>query len=281
VIHTISSRMHQKCHCYLGTSVGKSKRALMKRRYLSLSLALVTALATAVLALSPHPDALAQSPTTDQFHISASTVAEDSTSIEIASDHWSARGYDLKALIAEIYSIDPQRIDLPNTPATTARYDVSLQFPEDASQEQIQHLLQQALQKKFKITITPEARSMEVYVMTAPKGPGPALHLHSAREAPEGMDHFSYQARVCPGISSGGISASAGTIAEFRRTLEPTLDRPIVNETNLPGAYDFQIGQYRSKEELFQLLRDQLGLVATPSRRDIQILAVHLQQSSL
>jgi uncharacterized protein (TIGR03435 family) len=236
----------------------------MNRPIRSLSLILVTALTTAMLAQSPGP-----------FHpvrITPTTQADDTTSIEIASDHWTARGYDLKSLIAEIYDVDARRIDLPET-AAKGRYDVSLAFPEDQSDEATRRLLQQALQNKFALTITPEARSMEVYVITAPNGPGPALRPHKLA-ATEDMPQFSYQGRDCPGISSGGISATAGTISEFRRTLEPNLDRLLINETNLPGAYDFKIGEYRSREELFQLLRIQLGLVVTPSRRNIEILAV-------
>jgi uncharacterized protein (TIGR03435 family) len=244
----------------------KSRRAPMKRLHRSLTLALLTSIATATLAQSPR--------LTYQVQIAPTTATDNTTSIEIASDHWSARGYDLRSLIAEIYSTDARRIDLPDTPAATTRYDVSVPLPEDASPEEINRLLQQALQNKLNITITPETRSMEVYVITAPHGPGPALH-HHAQPTTDEMGNFTYQARVCPGISSGGISASAGTIAEFRRTLEPNLDRPVVNETNLSGAYDFQIGQYRSREELFQLLRDQLGLVVIPSQRTLQILAVH------
>jgi len=219
---------------------------------------------------------LAQSPA-NRVRIAPTTRPENSTSIEIASDHWSASGYDLRSLIAEIYDVDTRRIDLPRT--TTARYDVSLAFPEDQSDEATKRILQQALQNKFGLTITPETRSMEVYVITAPNGPGPALHPHKLAST-EDSPQFSFQGRDCPGIASGGISASAGTISEFRRTLEPNLDRLLVNETNLPGAYDFKIGEYRSREELFQLLRDQLGLVVTPTRRSVEILSVHPQSDA-
>lgn len=234
----------------------------MKRLIRSLSLALVSAITPAMLAQAP----------TNQVRIAPTTLAENTTSIEIASGHWTARGYDLKSLIAEIYDVDARRVDLPRT-APTARYDVSLTFPEDQSEEATRHLLQQALQSKFGLTITPETRSMDVYVITAPNGPGPALHPHTVA-ATEDSPQFSFQGRDCPGISSGGISASAGTISDFRRTLEPNLDRLLVNETNLPGAYDFKVGEYHSREELFQLLRDQLGLVVVPSQRRVVVLTV-------
>jgi uncharacterized protein (TIGR03435 family) len=228
-----------------------------------------------------------------RVRIVATTQPEDSSSIDIGSDHWIALGYDLRALIAEIYAADLLRIDLPAN-IDPARYDVSLAFSEDTTEEQVQRLLQQALREKFRLIISPEARAVEVYVITAPNGPGPVLHPHRSRGvstsataaasadlelAPEDMPRFTIQGRICPGISSGGISATAGTISEFRRVFEPTLDRPLVNETNLTGSYDFQIAQYSSKEELFQLLRDQLGLVLTPSQRRITVLAVRSNEA--
>ena len=39
--------------------------------------------------------------------------------------------------------------------------------------------------------------------------------------------------------------------------------RLLVDEANLAGSYDFHVGEFNSKEEFFQLLRDQLGLVVT------------------
>jgi len=38
-----------------------------------------------------------------EVRIAPTAMRTGSTSIEIGSDHWSARGYDLKSLIAQIY----------------------------------------------------------------------------------------------------------------------------------------------------------------------------------
>jgi uncharacterized protein (TIGR03435 family) len=252
-----------------------------------LNLGLVCAIAPAVFAQSSPYRLVSASDSTQQVspsyqvHISASTMAPGSSSIDTAPDTWIARGYDLKSLIAEIYAVDPSRIDLPNTGLTETTYDVALVLPGDESEGQITHLLQKALQAKFNLTIAPESRSMDVYVISAPKGPGPALHLHRTSDtASDAQEKFVVQQRVCPGISSAGITATMGTIPEFSRTLEQYLDRPIVNEATLTGTYDFQIPEFRTKEQLFQLLRNQLGLVVTPTRRSIEILAVHPQTAN-
>jgi uncharacterized protein (TIGR03435 family) len=78
----------------------------------------------------------------------------------------------------------------------------------------------------------------------------------------------------CSGVSSGGISVSGGTMSEFRRTLEPDLDRVLLDETHLAGSYDFKIGNYGNQDELFKLLHDQLGLEVTRAERNVTVVAV-------
>ena len=135
---------------------------------------------------------------------------------------------------------------------------------------------------------------MDVYVLTAPNGPGAALHAHvsaarrgakallvsessahdGAEMADADMEQITYLGKDCSGVSSGGILASAGSIGEFRRTLEPDLDRLLVDETGLKGSYDFAIGSYRNQEELFKQMHEQLGLVVTPAQRQVTMLKV-------
>jgi len=214
-----------------------------------------------------------------------------STSMESGSDHWSARGYDLKTLISQIYDMDTRRIDLAENGSADARYDVNLLLTDDVGEDAIQQMLKAALEKTFRLRISPESRSMDVYVLTAPNGPGSALHRHStgamtklvAGDAEdfglEEVQQITYEGRDCSGKSSAnGIAASAGTISEFRRTLEPGLDRLLVDETNLKGSFDFKIGNYANQQELFKLLHEQLGIMVTAAQRKMTMLTVRPTQ---
>jgi uncharacterized protein (TIGR03435 family) len=234
---------------------------------------------------------------TREVRISPSSLAPGSTSLEIGADLWSARGFDLKTLIAQIYDVDVRRVDFPDETVSSVRYDVSLDLTEEDSTEAIQRRLQQALEKRFGLAIAAESRAMDVYVLTAPHGTGPALHLHRALVQPadgnrllklasfeesdptaEDAQQITYVGKDCSGVAAGGIAATAASIAEFRRTLEPDLDRLLVDDTHLAGSYDFKIGNYSNQQELFQLLRDQLGLVVAPERREVVVLAVRASQ---
>jgi uncharacterized protein (TIGR03435 family) len=136
---------------------------------------------------------------------------------------------------------------------------------------------------------------MDVYVLTAPNGPGPALHDANSPDggtigsssselewkSPDGREptaediqRLMEQAKAA-GISVSGISISNGAIEDLRWDLEKGLDRPVIDETNLTGHYDLEIPMGdRTREQFFQLLRDRLGLVVTPSQRTITLVAV-------
>jgi uncharacterized protein (TIGR03435 family) len=199
------------------------------------------------------------------------------TSIETEADAWTARGFDLKTLIAQIFDVDVRQVDLGDGGAADARYDLTVTLPEEVDQETMRQLLVSALERKFGLVIAPETRSMSVYVMSAPNGPGNGLHPHAA-PAVEGAGQITYFGKDCTERgSSTGFAVSAGTIADFRRALEPSLDRALVDETRLTGSYDFQIGNFSSTDELFKALHDQLGLVVLPLERKVTVLKVRPQ----
>ena len=225
--------------------------------------------------------------------IAPTSMRANSTSIDVGADHWIARGFDVKTLIAEIYDVDVRRIDIRDNQIGDAKYDLSLTLPREVDEADMQRMLEDGLERKLGVTIAPESRTLDVYVLTAPNGPGQALHPHratamtldSAQPASDGAQQIAEDAQQitflgkdCEGVSSGGITASAGTLGEFRRTLEPGLDRLLIDETGLDGSYDFQIGSYRSQQQLFQLLREQLGIAVTPERRDVTVLTVRPRQ---
>jgi uncharacterized protein (TIGR03435 family) len=230
-------------------------------------------------------------PPSYEVHISPTTL-EVGTSGSSAPDYWSMQGFDLKTLIARAYGFDASRVDFPDTVAAKKRYDMALVLPKEESQETMDRLVQEALRQHFNLTITPESRSMDVYVMTAPNGPGAGLHeLHSLGgfmgttfewNSPDGrpptaedLEQMMDRLKASSEITVSAIAASDGTVADLCRTLEEGLDRPVVDETHITGQYDFEIKRGdRNKSEFFEMLRENFGLVITPDRRDVEVLAV-------
>jgi uncharacterized protein (TIGR03435 family) len=225
-----------------------------------------------------------------QVHIEPTALPEGSTSIETGGDSWSARGYDLRTLIAQIYSIDARRIDFPDDSIAARRFDISVSLPTEVSDATMQQILEDAIQQRFGLSIAQESRPMPVYVLTAPNGPSAAMKRHAYRMTASEIGGYGVDSADNAGDSAGritvygqdctdkgsqtGISVSGGSMADLRHTLEPDLDRVLLDETHLAGSYDFTVSNYSSQQQLFQLLHDQLGLVVTPAQRNVTVLAV-------
>jgi uncharacterized protein (TIGR03435 family) len=76
-------------------------------------------------------------------------------------------------------------------------------------------------------------------------------------------------------LSIGAIRGVAidGTADQFCHTLEDSLDRPVVNEMNLQGEFQFRVESTKgTANDFLDHLRDQLGLVIMPAQRNIEAL---------
>jgi uncharacterized protein (TIGR03435 family) len=228
-----------------------------------------------------------------QVRIRPTELPSGETSIDIGPTQWTLQGYDLRGLLAHVYDINPARVDL-GTPellkaqqgdVAPVRYDVSLSLSGDESEEAIQTILRNALEERFHLKTSLESRSKDVYVLSAPAGAGSGLrsvaslrasgHRRSAEPSSEVPSMLTVVGRVCPGVSSAGITAQSATLDQLAAALADNLDRLVLDETNLTPAYDFQLPEYHSREELASLLHDRLGLTLTPGRREVKVLAVH------
>jgi hypothetical protein len=85
-------------------------------------------------------------------------------------------------------------------------------------------------------------------------------------------------AEVLGGIKPVNISALHsisldGTADELCSTLEEILDRPVVNETNLEGDFEFGVKRGEaSASDFLERLRYQVGLIIAPAKRDVGII---------
>ena len=203
-------------------------------------------------------------------------------------DYLALNGFNLKKLIAELYHLNPIRIRLPASLDNNLRYDFSLVLPEAESKEQMYARFRQGIQDFFHITATREERLLDVYVMTAldHKPPVARNRPNETRESVSniefevfddagGIDLFSEpKAAGIDGIRGIGME---GTTDDFCFALESMLDRPMVNETRLEGEFEFKIqASETARNDFLERLRDQLGLVVTGVRRNVEILVFEL-----
>ncbi len=205
-------------------------------------------------------------------------------------DFWSLHGFTLKALSAELYDLNPIRIVLRAPLDNGRRYDFAIVLPEPKSREDQRHLIEQGVQDYFHLSATPEEHLSDVYVVTAPNGTPPVTTVRQAsgggfRSSSVGFETAGSVDDVLGGDSKPlaidalrSILIRNATVDEFCHTLESNLDRPVVNETNLDGRYDFQVRAVRGQQNDFlERLRTQLNLVVvTPARRTVETLVFNL-----
>jgi len=204
-------------------------------------------------------------------------------------DFWSLQGFTLKSLIAEMYDLNPIRIVLPASLDDGRRYDFAIVLPRPMSREDQRHLIEQGIEDYFHLSLAREDHVSDVYVVTAPSGTPPATRARQAAgrmggahstsvdfESAGGIDEMEMlsDANRPVGISAlRGISIGNATMDEFCRTLESSLDRPVVNETDLEGRYDFQVKtDIGGQNDFLERLQSQLNLVVTPAQRSIETL---------
>ena len=232
-----------------------------------------------------------------------------------ASDYWVLESIPLKDMLSRLHDIQKERIELPPSLDDDRRYDFLLVLSRRESRETVDLLMREGIEKYFRIRVAAEVRDMDVYVLTAPNGaisatrtsldePGSFgwVDIQTPASAPDNFIGFSdppwrrdengaptedelskmageFLKSLAGGWKRGtaairGISATS-TVAQLCEMVEATLDRPVIDETNLDGTYDLDIRtQAESGEQFLHALCDRLGLAATAARRNVTMLVV-------
>jgi hypothetical protein len=90
-------------------------------------------------------------------------------------DHWIRRGFELKAILSEIFHTTKSRIELPPAPDLGTRYDFVLVPLEPKDDENMEWLVQEGIEKDLHVTITTETRPVDLYVVTAMESKKPPI----------------------------------------------------------------------------------------------------------
>jgi uncharacterized protein (TIGR03435 family) len=224
------------------------------------------------------------------LHVSPSKEQENSNFG--GPDFWSRKGYPLRELLAEIYDVETPRIALPAGLDDGKRYDFALVTPEPQDLDAMHQLARQGIGEYLHGSVVRERRTVDVYVVTTAGGTPPPANPLLRRAAMNfdsmgmsfDMDGEGDEAAPSkrPGLSAvRSFSMGEGTVEDFRRSLEASLDRPVVDETGLTGVYDFAMkgdenaNTIEEKNDFLERMRDQLHLTIKPGRRGVETLVFH------
>lgn len=162
--------------------------------------------------------------------------------------------------IAHVWQVVDDQVILDTKPVDS--FNLTLRTP-PGGMEKGREVLKDAIQTAFNIQVVQEQRETDVY----------ALKLSPAAGAPRPKPG-------APDVELGLISYGGGKLvgtAEMRHialAIWASMDRPVVDETNLKGVFEFDLGwEYGNLADAERILAGE-GLLLTPARRTIDFIRV-------
>jgi uncharacterized protein (TIGR03435 family) len=144
------------------------------------------------------------------------------------------------------------------------RFDISAKLPEGSTKEQVPPMLQTLLEDRFQLKVHRSSKEFPVYALTLGKG-GLKMQESPLEEGPEGTNvDVSAGASNTTTVNLGkGASLSYGdnkltatkvTMAVLADQLGRFMERPVVDQTDLKGAYTFSM-EFTAEEFLVLKIR--------------------------
>jgi len=149
-----------------------------------------------------------------------------------------AQGTTLRFLIEWAYQVGDFQVSKTPGWMDSDRYDVEAKAPVgvDQSPTQLRFMFRTLLVDRFKLAIHHESKDTNTYVLTVAKG-GPKLHPSDNAGCVPSPESQCGGMRVSPGMVNG----KPGNLPLLAAILSGVLNRPVVDETGLTGAFDFQL----------------------------------------
>jgi uncharacterized protein (TIGR03435 family) len=190
-------------------------------------------------------------------------------------------GLTLQTLIARAYMVKEYQVRGPAWMYST-RYNIAATMPEDTPETVVWEMLQALLAERLRLTVRRTRQELPVYAIVRAKS-GPKLKPVSPGE---------------PGVQLRGglLNARSATMQSLANLLGTFLDRPVVDQTGLDGAYevtlsftpDPNLGPAMKKlsvemeltnteangGSIFTAVQEQLGLKLEARKAAVEILVV-------
>jgi len=206
----------------------------------------------------------------------------------------------LQDLICTAYDVKPYQVtgsDAIESWINKERFDIVATLPEGASKDQVPQMLQSLLAERFHLTFHRDDHELPVYALvvgeggsklvpSAPLQPTPAPVAATDAKSATSFDtgdggKVTVSKPAADGsatiTSSGGkagpmqvsvgpdglqLKAERMTLAQFADTLTGMVDRPVIDKTGLPGAYQIQLGV--SRDDLIALSMAAMKKIGMP-----------------
>ena len=192
--------------------------------------------------------------------------------------HFTIENQTVKRLMMFAYGVNKSQIAGEPEWANSEWFDVD-GVPDvegEPSVKQAQEMVRQLLADRFGLRFHREQREMSSYALTVAKG-GPKLK--KTKSDPNSLPDQS-------GSNNAGIRRmkfTNNTMEELALGMQFYLDRPVVNKTELPGKWDFDLAwtyddtrltEANAPPGLFTAVQEQLGLRLDAVKAPVEVLVV-------
>jgi uncharacterized protein (TIGR03435 family) len=206
-----------------------------------------------------------------------------------------ARNHALNTLIAAAYNLNPRAISGGPAWIESDHYDILAKAPGEVrpNLDEQMAMLRKLLADRFKLTFHREQKELSIYALTVAKNgakvTGSKLKESavSPDDSPIGPPPLIFVVTP-PAVRLPGRDATMAELASvFQRGV---LDRPVVDQTGLPGRYDFDLEFTPDESQfggmlgrppsdaplpgLFAAIQQQLGLKLEATRGPVDVLVV-------
>ncbi len=180
-------------------------------------------------------------------------------------NYFNAWAIRLDTLLANMMNQPTRKRVLGNEELLSTKLKIKARVPEKHA-EMLFPMLRQTIELCLDIKLQMCEKELDVYVLTAPRKPGPDLRASEDQnaEAHGGSIRGTNLGSNCP----------LDTLAAH---LEALLCKPVVNETGLNGGYDWDLTYNEIDDEsVIGAVRKQLGLEIRAEKRKINVVIVEL-----
>ncbi len=243
----------------------------------------------------PTPMAENADPSWEAATIKPSDPERQGIGINMNGRNFSTHNTTLRDLLTFTYGLHPNQIVGAPGWVETDKFDLAARpdTPGMPSDTQIKGMMKKLIAERFKLKFHTEKKELSVFLITVAKG-GPKLTKNDSD--PKGLPGLGFR-------GLGNLVVRNGNMNDFAQMMQSrVLDRPVVNQTNLEGRYDFtmqwtpdetQFGgqgaraQAQAAEgaqqnpDLFTAMQQQLGLKIEATKAPADVFAIdHVEKPS-
>jgi uncharacterized protein (TIGR03435 family) len=240
----------------------------------------------ACLALTYVPSVSAQQPAFDVATIRPSSGAvafEHDGDTQTSPGSLRMRDVTVQTCIKWAYGVQDNQIAGPDW-IQVEHYDIVAKADQPANEAQMKEMMQTLLADRFRLSFHRESKELKAFVLTVAKG-GAKVHPAAAPDAKPFHQN-----------SANGSVVKSMTISEWGDYISGPLHMPVVDETGLPGRYDFvldftsylpdaahNMGPDRpdSTSILMAAMEGELGIKMETRKTQVEVMAVdHVEKPS-